>query len=219
MSRNSIISSPHLAEKAVSMKLLCPAHIAGSLIGPGGRIVRSVIDGSGARVVISGPTEFYPESQDRVVLVLGAAASIKRALLDIVTRVCMVRIYCPRIGLMVFSHYDGYPQYIMHVAYLNQAIDKNETGAPSVQLDNFGCLVSVPAAPATQRPQQIRVLIPNAFSKVLIGRNGSNVKLICDLSGSRIQLAEPTPDMYNTNERIVAITAPSVDKLVTVSGT
>jgi hypothetical protein len=82
------------AEKNVLIKLLCPAQIAGSLIGPGGRIIRSVIDTSGARVVISAPTEFYPETQDRIVSVLGITTSVKKAVQDIATRICMVRPSC-----------------------------------------------------------------------------------------------------------------------------
>ena len=62
---------------------------------------------------------------------------------------------------------------------------------------------------------QIRVLIPKIASGVLIGKQGSVIKQMSDLSNCKIQLGDEA-DPYDTKERIVIINTDSVQHAVLV---
>lgn len=55
------------------------------------------------------------------------------------------------------------------------------------------------------QPISIRILIPHAASGVVIGRGGSNIKEISNLTDTRLQLSDAS-DPFQTFERIVSIT-------------
>ena len=62
---------------------------------------------------------------------------------------------------------------------------------------------------------QIRVLIPKVASGVLIGRQGSVIKQMSEMSNCKIQLGEET-DPFDTKERIVIINSAAVPSVVLV---
>lgn len=74
MSASSESSGPKL-----SIKFLVSNTFAGSLIGTQGNAIKELMEVSGSRVNVSGPTEVFPGSSDRVVLVIGNESSISSA--------------------------------------------------------------------------------------------------------------------------------------------
>jgi len=74
MSASSESSGPKL-----SIKFLVTNTFAGSLIGTQGNAIKELMEVSGSRVNVSGPTEVFPGSSDRVVLVIGNESSISSA--------------------------------------------------------------------------------------------------------------------------------------------
>lgn len=91
---------------------------------------------------------------------------------------------------------------------------KPHTNSPQM-LDMYGN----PIAPANRGPQGsflIRVLIPKIASAAIIGKGGSVIKHMAELSGCKFQLGDES-DPFNTKERIVTITGPTVPSIVTVS--
>lgn len=61
----------------------------------------------------------------------------------------------------------------------------------------------------------VRVLVPKHSSASIIGKGGSVIKRMTELSGCRFQLGEEA-DPYNSNERIVTVTGPTSTHVVTV---
>lgn len=62
---------------------------------------------------------------------------------------------------------------------------------------------------------QIRVLIPKIASGILIGKSGSVIKQMSEISGCKMQLGDEA-DPYGTKERVVIINGPAVQNCVLV---
>lgn len=65
--------------KKLAIKFLMPNNYAGSLIGSGGKSIKELIAVSEARVNVSGNTELFPGSSERVVLISGSHDSVSLA--------------------------------------------------------------------------------------------------------------------------------------------
>lgn len=66
-------------EKIIALKFLISNRDAGSIIGPGGSCIKEFIEYTGARINVSGSTEVFPGSKDRVVLISGSEHSVNEA--------------------------------------------------------------------------------------------------------------------------------------------
>lgn len=75
-----------------AIKLLCPSECIGSLIGKGGSIITSLNQYSGASIKVSQSGEFYPNTTDRVVFIVGEAEKLYVAVDNVVKIVCEVTI-------------------------------------------------------------------------------------------------------------------------------
>jgi len=93
-----------------------------------------------------------------------------------------------------------------------QAPEKKGPALPPV--DMYGNPLTTNRGP--QGLLQIRILIPKIASGVLIGRQGSIIKQMSDLSSCKIQLGDEA-DPFETRERIVVINSSSVANVVLVS--
>lgn len=65
--------------KKVAVKFLLNNSLTGSLIGTGGKSIKELMAVTNARVQVSGPSEPYPGSSDRVILVSGSHESVDAA--------------------------------------------------------------------------------------------------------------------------------------------
>lgn len=74
-------------EGAVALKLLCPYSVAGSLIGKAGAVMQEIQTSTGAKIKISQNSEFFPNSQERVVLIQGELEAVEAAVGEVVRRV------------------------------------------------------------------------------------------------------------------------------------
>jgi hypothetical protein len=80
-------------------------------------------------------------------------------------------------------------------------------------IDAYGNAVSSNRAPNGNF--QVRILIPKIASGVLIGRQGTVIKQMSEVSNCKIQLGDEI-DPYETKERIVIVSAAAVQSLVSV---
>jgi RNA-binding protein Nova len=72
------------------VKILCPWHIAGALIGKGGATIVSMVDASRAKIKFSQNSELYPGTTDRIVIIQGAQQCVDKAIEELVSRLCQV---------------------------------------------------------------------------------------------------------------------------------
>lgn len=82
------------------------------------------------------------------------------------------------------------------------------------QLDNFGNPLGMTRA--STGPLHIRILIPKAASGVLIGRQGTVIKHMSEISNCKIQLGDES-DPFETKERMVLVTGPTIGNVVQVT--
>ncbi len=98
------------------------------------------------------------------------------------------------------------------VTRIAEAPEKKNSSSPN------GEGPSSPTLQPNRGPQgtyQIKVLIPKVASAAIIGKGGSVIKRMSEVSGARYQLGDEM-DPYNTKERIVTITSLTVHNLVMV---
>ena len=74
----------------IVIKILCPWHIAGALIGKGGATIISIIEASRAKIKFSQNSELYPGTTDRIVVIQGSQMCVDKAIDDLVSRLCQV---------------------------------------------------------------------------------------------------------------------------------
>ena len=74
------------------IKMLCPSAVAGSIIGRAGAVISQLNNTTGARIKVSQNKEFFPTTNDRVIVISGSIDAISAALVELVTKmieVCM----------------------------------------------------------------------------------------------------------------------------------
>lgn len=82
-----VLTSTANEESDLVFKVLCPTTIAGILIGKSGITINTMNATCGAKIKLSGNNEFYPGSQDRIVILTGNMAGISNAIKEVVTRI------------------------------------------------------------------------------------------------------------------------------------
>jgi len=74
-------------DNPVALKLLVNNNVAGSLIGKGGSSITELQSKSGARVKLSQANDFFPNTRDRIALVIGSIPTVNKAKSLILERV------------------------------------------------------------------------------------------------------------------------------------
>jgi hypothetical protein len=65
--------------KRVAIKFLLSNSLTGSLIGAGGKVIKELIEVTDARINVSSPTDNYPGTSDRVILISGTREAVSLA--------------------------------------------------------------------------------------------------------------------------------------------
>jgi RNA-binding protein Nova len=74
-STNNHISSG----KRIGIKFLLSNSLTGSLIGSSGRVIKELIEVTDARINVSNPTDTYPGTPDRIILLSGTREAVSLA--------------------------------------------------------------------------------------------------------------------------------------------
>lgn len=74
-----------------SLRFLVPNSLAGSIIGKGGIVISEFQSQSGSKIVLSRTTEFFPGTQERILMLNGTVNAILTALHLILSRLAEVR--------------------------------------------------------------------------------------------------------------------------------
>lgn len=74
-------------ENNLFFKMLCPQAVTGLIIGKGGSVIKQLNDTTGARIKLSSNAEFYPETDERVLVLSGAKLGLSNAVKELVSRV------------------------------------------------------------------------------------------------------------------------------------
>eukprot|EP00066_Takifugu_rubripes_P011954 XP_011601220.1 PREDICTED: poly(rC)-binding protein 3-like [Takifugu rubripes] len=169
MSNSSVTSKP-----PVTLRLVFPGSQCGSLIGKGGSKIKEIRETTGAQVQVAG--DMLPDSTERAVTISGTPQAITQC----VRHICSVMLEAFAIpGQYTFAHQD--------LTKLHQ-LAMQHIPLPSLGQSNPTFPGLDPSAPTSSQ----EMAIPNDFIGCIIGRQGSKINEIRQVSGAHIKIASTT---------------------------
>ncbi|KAL3966320.1 hypothetical protein ACER0C_019909 [Sarotherodon galilaeus] len=194
----------------VTLRLVIPASQCGSLIGKGGSKIKEIRETTGAQVQVAG--DLLPNSTEREVTISGS----QDAIIQCVKLICTVILESPPKGATipyrpsptpgtvllagnqtyaVQSHY-GIPH--SELAKLHQLSMQQQGLAPISQ----SATQVLPGVEANSQTTSQELLIPNDLIGSIIGRQGTKINEIRQVSGAQIKIGS---QIDSTSDRHVTI--------------
>ncbi|XP_078393460.1 poly(rC)-binding protein 4-like isoform X1 [Cetorhinus maximus] len=208
----SSMSDVARSKPPVTLRLVIPASQCGSLIGKGGSKIKEIRESTGAQVQVAG--DLLPNSTERAVTISGT----QDAIIHCIRQICAVILesppkgatipYRPSLGPgpVVFSGGQAYTvqgQFAVphpDLSKLHQlaaqhasfnTVSQSSSSSSFAGLDNSGQTTSQ------------ELLIPNDLIGCIIGRQGSKINEIRQMSGAQIKIDN---QVDGSTERLVTIT-------------
>jgi len=217
---SSMTNSTATSKPPVTLRIVVPASQCGSLIGKGGCKIKEIRESTGAQVQVAG--DMLPNSTERAITIAGTPQSI----IECVKQICVVMLeQSPPKGVtipyrpkpsgspVIFAGGQAYAVQGQH------AIPQPDSSSASIspQLTKLHQLAMqqspFPIAPnnqgftgmdASAQTSSHEMTIPNELIGCIIGRQGSKINEIRQMSGAQIKIANPVDG--------------SVDRAVTITG-
>ncbi|XP_077958525.1 poly(rC)-binding protein 3-like isoform X6 [Gasterosteus aculeatus] len=184
---NSMSNSPATSKPPVTLRLVVPASQCGSLIGKGGSKIKEMRESTGAQVQVAG--DMLPNSTERAVTISGAP----EAIIQCVKQICVVMLEAYTIqGQYAIPHPDlsKLHQLAMQQTPFNP-LGQTTPAFPAAGLD------------ASNQASTHELTIPNDLIGCIIGRQGTKINEIRQMSGAQIKIANA---MEGSSERQITIT-------------
>ncbi|XP_069062848.1 poly(rC)-binding protein 4 isoform X2 [Pleurodeles waltl] len=195
---------------SATLRLVVRSSQCGSIIGKAGSRIKEIRESTGAQVQVAG--EMLPNSTERTVTLTGTP----EAVIESVKQISFVILetspkgpsipYCPNmsLGMALLSANQGFP---VHGQFPVTHAEVNKLQQYSLHQNPFSALPQVPAmisaletsAPTTSQ----EFLIPNDCIGCVIGRQGSKIREIRQMSGALIRIGSQEE---GSTERLVTIT-------------
>ncbi|XP_071186185.1 poly(rC)-binding protein 3-like isoform X16 [Salvelinus alpinus] len=209
---NSMSNSPATSKPPVTLRLVVPASQCGSLIGKGGSKIKEMRESTGAQVQVAG--DMLPNSTERAVTISGAP----EAIIQCVKQICVVMLESPPKGAtipyrpkpastpVIFSGGQAYTiqgQYA--IPHHDQLTKLHQLAMQQTPFNPLG--QTTPAFPAgldaSNQASTHELTIPNDLIGCIIGRQGTKINEIRQMSGAQIKIANA---MEGSSERQITIT-------------
>ncbi|XP_064419254.1 poly(rC)-binding protein 3 isoform X4 [Latimeria chalumnae] len=213
---NSMSNSTATSKPPVTLRLVVPASQCGSLIGKGGSKIKEIRESTGAQVQVAG--DMLPNSTERAVTISGTPDAI----IQCVKQICVVMLESPPKGATIPYRpkpastpviFAGGQAYTIQGQYAIPHPDLTKLHQLAMQQSPFTPLgQTTPAFPGTglsggvdaNPPASTHELtIPNDLIGCIIGRQGTKINEIRQMSGAQIKIANATE---GSSERQITIT-------------
>ncbi|XP_031679212.1 poly(rC)-binding protein 3-like isoform X2 [Oncorhynchus kisutch] len=207
MTNSTVTSHP-----PVTLRLVFPGSQCGSLIGKGGSKIKEIRETTGAQVQVAG--DMLPESTERAVTISGTPQAITQC----VRHICSVILESPPKGATIpyrpktmpgaghplFQQQQQQQQQQQHAsqaftiqgqyAYPHQDLTKlHQLAMQHIPLPSLGqSNPTFPGMDASVATSSQELAIPNDFIGSIIGRQGSKINEIRQVSGAHIKIASAT---------------------------
>ncbi|XP_040417570.1 poly(rC)-binding protein 3 isoform X14 [Cygnus olor] len=214
---NSMSNSTATSKPPVTLRLVVPASQCGSLIGKGGSKIKEIRESTGAQVQVAG--DMLPNSTERAVTISGTPDAI----IQCVKQICVVMLevqsvtkgsppkgatipYRPKPAStpVIFA---GGQAYTIQGQYAIPHPDLTKLHQLAMQQTPFTPLgQTTPAFPgldASPPASTHELTIPNDLIGCIIGRQGTKINEIRQMSGAQIKIANATE---GSSERQITIT-------------
>ncbi|XP_048023054.1 poly(rC)-binding protein 4 isoform X3 [Megalobrama amblycephala] len=196
----------------VTLRLVIPASQCGSLIGKGGSKIKEIREKTGAQVQVAG--DLLPNSTERGVTISGS----QDAIIQCVKLICTVILESPPKGATIPYRPSPAPGAVLLAG--NQAYTvQNQYGIPHSELAKLHQLSMQQGLAPMAQPTATQVLpagiesssqtasqellIPNDLIGSIIGRQGTKINEIRQVSGAQIKIGS---QLDSTSDRHVTIT-------------
>ncbi|XP_074861519.1 poly(rC)-binding protein 4 [Carettochelys insculpta] len=183
----------------VTLRLVIPASQCGSVIGKAGAKIKEIREATGAQVQVAG--DLLPNSTERAVTVAG----VPEAIVQCVRQICGVILESPPKGATIPYH----PCLSLGTALLSASqVTKlpQLSGHPS-PFASLGQASMVPGLDASPQSSSQEFLVPNDLIGCIIGRQGSKISEIRQMSGAHIKIGNQTE---GASQRHITITGTPV---------
>ncbi|XP_044940245.1 poly(rC)-binding protein 3 isoform X11 [Mustela nigripes] len=203
---NSMSNSPATSKPPVTLRLVVPASQCGSLIGKGGSKIKEIRESTGAQVQVAG--DMLPNSTERAVTISGTPDAI----IQCVRQICVVMLEAYTIqGQYAIPHPDQLTK--LHQLAMQQTpfppLGQTNPAFPGEKLplhsseeaqNLMGQSSGLDASPPASTHE---LTIPNDLIGCIIGRQGTKINEIRQMSGAQIKIANATE---GSSERQITIT-------------
>ncbi|XP_047573991.1 poly(rC)-binding protein 3 isoform X7 [Lutra lutra] len=203
---NSMSNSPATSKPPVTLRLVVPASQCGSLIGKGGSKIKEIRESTGAQVQVAG--DMLPNSTERAVTISGTPDAI----IQCVRQICVVMLEAYTIqGQYAIPHPDQLTK--LHQLAMQQnpfpPLGQTNPAFPGEKLplhsseeaqNLMGQSSGLDASPPASTHE---LTIPNDLIGCIIGRQGTKINEIRQMSGAQIKIANATE---GSSERQITIT-------------
>ncbi|XP_058635198.1 poly(rC)-binding protein 3 isoform X3 [Onychostoma macrolepis] len=207
---NSMSNSQATSKPPVTLRLVVPASQCGSLIGKGGSKIKEMRESTGAQVQVAG--DMLPNSTERAVTISGAP----EAIIQCVKQICVVMLESPPKGATIPYRpkpatapviFSGGQAYTIQGQYAIPHPDLTKLHQLAMQQTPFTSLgQTTPAFPGVDASSQAsthELTIPNDLIGCIIGRQGTKINEIRQMSGAQIKIANA---MEGSSDRQITIT-------------
>ncbi|XP_053218552.1 poly(rC)-binding protein 3 isoform X4 [Podarcis raffonei] len=203
---NSMSNSTATSKPPVTLRLVVPASQCGSLIGKGGSKIKEIRESTGAQVQVAG--DMLPNSTERAVTISGTPDAI----IQCVKQICVVMLEAYTIqGQYAIPHPDQLTK--LHQLAMQQTpftpLGQTTPAFPGEKLplhsseeaqNLMGQSSGLDASPPASTHE---LTIPNDLIGCIIGRQGTKINEIRQMSGAQIKIANATE---GSSERQITIT-------------
>ncbi|XP_061468829.1 poly(rC)-binding protein 3 isoform X6 [Rhineura floridana] len=196
---NSMSNSTATSKPPVTLRLVVPASQCGSLIGKGGSKIKEIRESTGAQVQVAG--DMLPNSTERAVTISGTPDAI----IQCVKQICVVMLESPPKGATIPYRpkpastpviFAGGQAYTIQGQYAIPHPDLTKLHQLAMQQTPFTSLgQTTPAFPgldASPPASTHELTIPNDLIGCIIGRQGTKINEIRQMSGAQIKIASAT---------------------------
>ncbi|XP_028278837.1 poly(rC)-binding protein 3 isoform X2 [Parambassis ranga] len=196
MTNSNVTSKP-----PVTLRLVFPGSQCGSLIGKGGSKIKEIRETTGAQVQVAG--DMLPDSTERAVTISGTPQAITQC----VRHICSVMLESPPKGATIPYRPKVIPAGAQAVlapqqafaipgqyAFAHQDLTKlHQLAMQHIPLPSLGqSNPTFPGLDASAPTSSQELAIPNDFIGCIIGRQGSKINEIRQVSGAHIKIASAT---------------------------
>uniref|UniRef100_A0A8C2A736 K Homology domain-containing protein n=1 Tax=Cyprinus carpio TaxID=7962 RepID=A0A8C2A736_CYPCA len=212
---NSMSNSQATSKPPVTLRLVVPASQCGSLIGKGGSKIKEMRESTGAQVQVAG--DMLPNSTERAVTISGAP----EAIIQCVKQICVVMLESPPKGAtipyrpkpatapVIFSGGQVRADTLTAPATANLSLLLQHQPLPVSMVKIHYYIyrhTTTPAFPGVDASSQAsthELTIPNDLIGCIIGRQGTKINEIRQMSGAQIKIANA---MEGSSDRQITIT-------------
>ncbi|XP_039182194.1 poly(rC)-binding protein 3 isoform X23 [Crotalus tigris] len=208
---NSMSNSTATSKPPVTLRLVVPASQCGSLIGKGGSKIKEIRESTGAQVQVAG--DMLPNSTERAVTISGTPDAI----IQCVKQICVVMLESPPKGAtipyrpkpastpVIFAGGQAYTiqgQYA--IPHPDQLTKLHQLAMQQTPFTPLGQTTpAFPGLDANPPASTHELTIPNDLIGCIIGRQGTKINEIRQMSGAQIKIANATE---GSSERQITIT-------------